>query len=79
MPNNNSKTAQGFEAAGRHFEQDTEEAFTLPKPTPERTADDDDDAVGSDGKQASSAIDDLEIEVDEEEVEAESESPGRKY
>ena len=77
MPNNDEK--KGFEAAGRHFEQDTEEAFTLPKPTPERTLDDDPDAESSDGKRASSAIDDLEIEVDEEEVEAESESPGRKY
>ena len=80
MPNNDEKNDQGFEAAGRQpFEQDTERAFTLPKPTPERTLDDDNDDESSDGKQASSAIDDLEIEVEEDELEAESESPGRKY
>jgi hypothetical protein len=61
----------------RPFEDDTEEAFRLPKPTPEVSQDDDD--AGADEKRADSAIDDLEIEVDEDELKAESESPGRKY
>ena len=57
------------------FEDDTDEAFTLPKPTPEPSQDD----IDADEKRADSAIDDLEIEVDEDELKAESESPGRKY
>ena len=61
----------------RPFEDDTDEAFTLPKPTPELNQEDDD--ADPDEKRADSAIDDLEIEVDEEELKAESESPGRKY
>jgi hypothetical protein len=68
MPNNNEKNRQPFE-------QDTEEAFRLPKPTPELSQDE----VDANEKRADSAIDDLEIEVDEEELKAESESPGRKY
>jgi len=68
MPNNDDK----------HFDDDTDTAFTLPKPTPELSQDDDSDA-GADEKRADNAIDDLEIEVDEEELNAESESPGRKY
>ena len=73
MPNDDEKNQPGEHA----FEEDTEEAFTLPKPTPEVTADDD----AGYGKKADSSIDDLEIEVDEDELEAESESesPGRKY
>ena len=66
MPSNDKKD----------FEDDTDKAFTLPKPTPELSQDDD---AASAQKWADSAIDDLEIEVDEEEVGAESESPGRKY
>ena len=62
---------------GRPFEDDTDEAFTLPKPTPEVSQDDDD--ADPDEKRADSAIDDLEIEVDDNELKAESESPGRKY
>ena len=67
MPNNDEK----------QFEEDTEEAFTLPKPTPELSQEEIDARV--DDKRADSAIDDLEIEVDEDELRAESESPGRKY
>jgi hypothetical protein len=68
MPSNDKKS----------FEEDTETAFTLPKPTPELSQDDIDAGVVDD-KRADSAIDDLEITVDEEELRAESESPGRKY
>lgn len=59
----------------KNFEEDTEKAFTLPKPTPELSQEE----VDADHKRADSAIDDLEITVDEEELRAESESPGRKY
>ena len=86
MPNNDGKNRGWGENNGQPdprraeprgpFEDDTDEAFTLPKPTPELSQDDDD---GSDEKRADSAIDDLEIEVDEDELKAESESPGRKY
>ena len=62
---------------GKNFEEDTETAFTLPKPTPELSQEEID--AGADDKRADSAIDDLEIEVDEEELRTESESPGRKY
>jgi|SwirhisoilCB3_FD_contig_71_67942_length_322_multi_2_in_0_out_0_1 hypothetical protein len=58
---------------GNYFDEDTDEAIVLPKPTPEITNDDE--------KKADSAFDDLEIDVDEEEVKAEADSqpPGRKY
>jgi hypothetical protein len=62
------------ESTGRHdFDDDTDEAIVLPKPTPEVTNDDE--------KMADSAFDDLEIAVDEDEVKAEAEGqpPGRKY
>lgn len=76
MPNNDENNQQ--RNAGRSFDQDTDEAFPLPKPTPELGQDDDEPR--SDEKRADS-IDDQEIEVDEDEVkaESESESPGRKY
>ena len=64
-------------AGGEHdFDEDTEEAMTLPKVKPEVTADDD-----ADKKKADSAFDDLEIEIDENELNAESEgqTPGRRY
>ena len=59
------------------FEADTDRAFRLPKPTPEKVDDGTDDAKKAD----SDNIDDLEIEVDTDELEAETESdrPGRKY
>ncbi|HEY7376793.1 MAG TPA: hypothetical protein VIF57_31840 [Polyangia bacterium] len=59
---------------GRHdFDDDTDEAIVLPKPTPEITSDDE--------KMADSAFDDLQIVVDEDEVKAESDGQpsGRKY
>jgi hypothetical protein len=70
MPND-TKGSGGIEK--RDFDEDTEEAIVLPKPTPEVTADDE--------KKADSAFDDIEIEVDEDEVKAESENQpsGRKY
>jgi hypothetical protein len=94
MPNNDEQTGtrdgKGLEDestekerpryAGRQhsFEDDTDEAFRLPKVKPELT---EDDGAGSETKKADSAFDDLEIEFDEAELEAESESqpPGRKY
>lgn len=91
MTKNSEKTGegQGFEdestekelpryAGTRHsFDEDTDEAFRLPRPTPEVTEDDND--AGSAKKAGSAIDDDLEIEVDQEEVDAESDSPGRKY
>ena len=58
------------------FEDDTDNAITLPKIRPEVTEDDD-----ADKKDADSAFDDQEIMIDEDEVIAESENqpPGRKY
>ena len=59
------------------FEEDTENAIKLPKPTPERIdGDDDEKKADSDG-----AFDDLVIDVDIDEVEAENEGnpSGRKY
>jgi hypothetical protein len=64
------------DAGGKHnFDEDTEEAMTLPKVKPEVTADDDDK------KKADSASDDLEIEIDENDlkVESEGQTPGRTY
>jgi hypothetical protein len=66
-------------AGSQHsFDDDTDEAFKLPKVKPELT---EEDGAGSEAKKADSAFDDLEIEIDEAELEAESESqpPGRKY
>ena len=67
--------------AGRKhdFDEDTEQAFKLPKVTPEVKEDDDDDAAAK--KKADSAFEDQEIMVDEDELQAESESQpvGRKY
>ena len=60
--------------AGRHdFDEDTDVAIVLPKPTPEITNDDE--------KMADSAFDDLEIDVEDDEVRAEEDSQpvGRKY
>ena len=65
------------DAGGKHnFDEDTDEAMTLPKVRPEVTADDDDNK-----KKADSAFEDLEIEIDENELKAESEGqiPGRRY
>jgi hypothetical protein len=55
------------------FEDDTDEAIVLPKPTPEVTSDDQ--------RRADAAFEDQEIEIDEEELDAETESQpvGRKY
>jgi hypothetical protein len=95
MPNNQSDRGEGKTGAdestdselpryaGRkhEFDDDTEEAFKLPKVTPEVTQDDDVDDVDSDKKKADSDFEDQEIVIDEDELKAESESQptGRKY
>ncbi len=58
------------------FDEDTDDAITLPKFKPEVVENDD-----ADKKKADSAFDDQEIMIDEDELIAESESqpPGRKY
>ena len=69
MPNNSGKNP---------FEEDTENAIKLPRPTPENV----DDGAGDEKKADSdSAFDDLVIDVDEDELEAEKEGnpSGRKY
>ncbi len=60
------------------FEDDTERAIRLPKPTPE-IVNGDDDAEDARKADRDSSIDDLEISVDPDELDAERESgPARK-
>jgi hypothetical protein len=95
MPNDQSERGKGKTGAdestenglpryaGRkhEFDDDTEEAFKLPKGMPEATQNDEVDDVDSDKKKADSAFEDQEIVVDEDELQAESDSQptGRKY
>ena len=79
MPND--KDVKGKDARGpigqHDFDDDTDEAIVLPRPTPEITSDDEKKA----DEKADGSFDDIEIVVDEEEVRAESgnQPPGRKY